>query len=62
MWWAGMKPQTLQLINVFVVGPLTLVAAQANTQPVVRIGLTLSALLTIVYNGSAYLEERARGR
>lgn len=55
----SVKPQTVRLIDVFLIGPIMIRAGYLlRTQPIGSI-MTLTGVLTVLYNGSNYLKARA---
>ena len=54
----GDKSQAVRLLDVFVFGPLMLVAARDQQSKYFASALTLIGLGTIVYNGVNYLQHR----
>lgn len=52
----GERTQLARLLDVFVFGPLMIVAARDQESPYFRTALTLVGLGTIAYNGARYLQ------
>ncbi len=54
-----MDVQQIRLLDVFVVAPILIGAATFKSLPnYMRVALLMIGVLTLVYNGSNYLEER----
>lgn len=57
-----MKPQTVRLLDVFVIGPVMIAGgnAWAAKNPAAGMLLALFGVGTVIYNGKNYLEVRNR--
>lgn len=62
-WTAAGRPkaQGVRLLDVWILGPFMLLAANEMAAGVLRTGLTVAAAATITYNGRNYLERRELG-
>lgn len=55
-----MKTNFIRFLDVFAIGPMMIYSAVESKNPVLRTGLVIVGLFTIVYNAQNFIESRKR--